>query len=421
MTASTAINPSTGLSNAQVLASSTAAAQAAAKTIGGTYTDNSSGSGGFKPGPTTPSFSAPATINSANTSPSSQVILPPPPMPSSAGTNAMTQIAGTAAAATATSPATTPTTTETDAQTAFQAYLKSIQQPPDTAKIYQKDLNNSNVAVDQQAVNTYQSQLNAITAKAQADKLSLVGQGNGVPNPIIGGQQAEIDREAAIQALPISAQLAAAQSNLTLAQDNVDTLFKLQAADAQNKVTYQNSLITAVYNFATSEQKTQLDALTTANNQKFQTQTNNLNYAQSLATAAISNGQSGIAAQLMKLDPTDPNYAANIATLAGGIQVKSASVPLADQKTYALSSLQQSVVSNNGGQPLSDGKTYVIDKNGYISTDALKQIIAAAPSENLTAADVLTELRPYIYAPKGVVDPGYELNKAEAALVNAAS
>lgn len=276
----------------------------------------------------------------------------------------MTQIAGTAAAATATNPATAPTTTTTDADTAFQTYLKSIQAPPSTADEYTADRASSGIDADQQAVNTYQSQLNAITAKAQADKLSLVGQGNGVPNPIIGGQQAEIDREAAIQALPISAQLAAAQSNLTLAQDNLDTLFKLRSEDAQNQVTYQNSLVTAVYNYADDKQKTELAAVQDQNNKAFTLMTNNLNYAQSLATTAIQNGQPGLAAQLMKLDPNDTNYAANIATLAGGIAV---------QKAPTAAEAQAQI-----GADLADSKTYLTTNPGN-AADARQAFIAAHP------------------------------------------
>lgn len=379
-------------------------------------TANSEATGQTGNGTGIPLYAAPTTINSTNTAPTTPIQIPTPPTPSNAGTQAMTAISGTATAP----AATTSTDGSTDpAETAFQTYLKNIQAPPDTATIYQNDLNASGVTADQQAVNNYQSQLNAITANASAAKLSLVGQGNGVPNAIIGGQQAEIDREAAIQALPISAQLTAAQGDLTTAQDNVDTLFKLQAADAQNQVTYQNSLVTAVYNFATSEQKTQLDALTAANNQAFTTQQNDLNYAQSQSTLAIQNGQPTLAAQIMKLDPTDPNYRTNVATLAGGIQVQKSApaVSIADQKTEALASLSDFVQSNNNGTPLSYGP--VVDSNGDITPAALKAMLAAAPGLNLTASEVLQSVAPNLYSTDGVVSSNYGLNAAELKLVNA--
>ncbi len=366
---------------------------------------------------TTPYSATPTTVNSTNTAPAAPVVLPSPPIASKTGTNAMTQLAGTAAAATVTTPATPPATATTDADTAFQTYLKSIQAPTSTADEYTQAKADAGVAAKQQEVNTYQAQLNAITAKAQADKLSLVGQGNGVPNPIIGGQQAEIDREAAIQALPVSAQLAAAQSNLTLAQDNLDTLFKLRSEDAQAQVTYKNNVITAVYNYANEKQKTQLDAIKTANAQNFTTQQNNLNYAQTLATAAITNGQPGIASQLMKLDHTDPNYAANIATLAKGIVVtpKSGNQTVAEKQDAATANLQ-SIISS--GQKLKNGDS-VTDDNGYMTPAAWNAFINEAPAEGLTRNAFIKNFGYLLYKDpdSGNIPSSYKLSPQEQKLV----
>ena len=370
-------------------------------------TAGSIANGNTAPGTGTPLYAAPSTINSANTKAAPSIQLPPPPTPSNAGTQAMTNIAGQTAAVPPPTP-TTPAATTDQATTDFQTYLKGLQAPTNTADLYATDRANAGIDNLQQNVNTYQAQLNAITAKASADKLSLVGQGNGVPNVIIGGQQAEIDREAAIQSLPVAAQLAAAQSNLTLAQDNVDTLFKLQSADAQAQNSYQNSLVTAVYNFATSEQKTQLDALTKANDQKFTTQQNNLNYAQSLSSAAIQNGQPGIAAQLMKLDPNAPDYAQQIATLAGGIQVAqktTGGLTFDEQNTIndknqandvaqAVQDFQSRMQSQNekGVNPeaYSNYKAQLVNKYGYSAATALDTAMSVAsnPLDNTKGINV---------------------------------
>lgn len=306
--------PNSSSQATQASDAATASGQVGAKIVAGTI-----------PGGT---IAPPGTINSANTTSSTGVIMPTPAPASKLGTNTMTALSGVAGAGTTTGTTngtTTTTTTATDADTAFQNYLKSIQAPTSTADIYSQAKQDAGTVAAQQRVDILQGQLNAITAKAQADKLSTTGQGRGIPEAIIGGQQAEIDKEAAIQALPVAAQLAAAQNDLTRAQDNLDTLFKLRSEDAQNKVTYNNSVIQAVYNYADAKQKTQLAAIQKTNDQNFSLLTNNLNYAQSLATAAISNGQPSVAAALMKLDHNDPNYAANIANLAKGIVVTKAS------------------------------------------------------------------------------------------------
>jgi hypothetical protein len=72
-------------------------------------------------------------------------------------------------------------------------------------------------------VNNYSAQLNTIVANRDANLLRVEGQGRGIPETIIGGQQAQINKEAAIQALPVQAQLSAAQGNLELAQSHINT------------------------------------------------------------------------------------------------------------------------------------------------------------------------------------------------------
>lgn len=367
------------------------------------------------------SYAAPTTINSANTKSNTGVVLPPPPVASKTGTNAMTQMAGAAAAAVVppADPA-TPASKTDSSDTPFQTYLKSVQAPVSTADEYAQAKSDSGVVAGQQAVNTYQAQLNAITAKAQSDKLSLVGTGNGVPNPIIGGQQAEIDREAAIQALPVAAQLAAAQANLTLAQDNLDTLFKLRSEDAQAKLSYSNNLVTAVYNYATDTQKTQLAAIQKTNDQNFSLMTNNLNYAQSLATAAIHNGQPGIAAQLMKLDPTDPNYQQNIGILSKGIVVQKAAPAqtLAEKQDNAVSGLQNILSS---GQKLKNGSA-ITDANGFMTPAAWNAFIAKAPAEGLSRQEFIKNFGYLAYPDPdtGAISKAYNITPVEQKLITGA-
>ena len=59
------------------------------------------------------------------------------------------------------------------------------------------------------------------------------GQGRGQIGDFIGGEQARISREAAIQALPIQAQLATAQADLDSARSYASQLFQAQSQDAE--------------------------------------------------------------------------------------------------------------------------------------------------------------------------------------------
>jgi hypothetical protein len=111
----------------------------------------------------------------------------------------------------------------------------------------------------QQEVNDLTAQLNAMSAETQASQLSTVGQGRGIPQAIIGGQQTQLERERAIRALPISAALNAAQGRLSAAQDNINTILTLTQKDNEAKYQYQKDQINYALQFADAEQKAQLE------------------------------------------------------------------------------------------------------------------------------------------------------------------
>lgn len=145
--------------------------------------------------------------------------------------------------------------------------------PVDSASIVAQQEAAAGIQQKQQAVNDYTAQLNAINAKAQAAQLSVTGQGRGIPEAIIGGQQAQIAKEAAIQALPVAAQLSAAQGNLQMAQQHVDTYSKLLISDAQNRYDQQIAVIQAVIPFATASEQRRLSLLDQQAKQTFEQST----------------------------------------------------------------------------------------------------------------------------------------------------
>lgn len=240
-----------------------------------------------------------------------------------------------------TAPATSSGSTTPSASTdGFMANLKSylgLQTPPPSATdIYNSLPEKATFEAAQQNVQNLTGQLNGIVAKSQADSLSVTGQGRGVPEAIIGGQQAEIAKEAAIQALPVQAQLAAAQGNLQLAQDHLDTVFKLREQDAQSKYDYQTKLIDSVFTFANQEEQRRLDDMKTTAASNLSRVNNALNFAQTLSTSATKNGQVDVAASLTKLVPPDPSsktfnqdlidYNASISKIQGQIKGDSTAV-----------------------------------------------------------------------------------------------
>lgn len=170
------------------------------------------------------------------------------------------------------------------------------------------------VEAAQREFNRYSSQINAITAKRDADQLSLEGQGRGITDVIIGGQQARIGREAAIQALPIQAQLAAAQGNLEQAQLLMGQLFSAKSADIQADLTYRTSLASSVMLWATSSQQAILQAKQADIAQQAQTAQANLAYQRELGLQALEYGQNGLITGISSIDPKSATFEQDIAS-----------------------------------------------------------------------------------------------------------
>lgn len=221
--------------------------------------------------------------------PANAAVIPTPPIstvnPASVtGTNA--QIAANTQALTqaqldaqnAASGQTQQTAPTNDLTSLFNKYLGSMSAPAATPMPVQADQSALNAAkqaqIDAQArlagVNT---RITGLTAEAEAAKLAQENTFGTTGNTV--GQQAQIDRNYAIKALPMQiealtaqAQVAQAQGNTALAQDvlqqaqqHLDTVYKVQQQDAQNAYDYKTKIATAVYNFASEQQKAKLDAL----------------------------------------------------------------------------------------------------------------------------------------------------------------
>ena len=198
--------------------------------------------------------------------------------------------------------------------------------PKQESILQSPEIVNQNAIVEQkrQAVQNYTNQLNSIVAKAQADVLSTKGQGRGIPEVIIGGQQAQINREAAIQALPIQAALSASQGDLQMAQDHLSQLVNIKTEEIQNTYKYKMNLYNAIKGYVDKAEAVQLSALEKKATQENAVQINNLNFAQTLATSAFNNGQVNVGASIMKLmaNPASPTFMKDVSAYAGQIQSK---------------------------------------------------------------------------------------------------
>lgn len=231
--------------------------------------------------------------------------------------------------------------------------LGQIEMPNNTA-LYDQVEKDARIREKERAFSTYTNELNNITTKAQAESLALEGQGRGITESIIGGQQAKINREAAIQALPVQAKLAAAAGDLESARAYVTQKFNLLAQDAQQQYEYKTKLVDRVYDFANEQQQRQLTALQRKEDQAFQLQLQDLDFAQQKELATFKAGLESASATPAVLPPiVDPvtGKADPISNLTAAIASSGASDNVNLQNVAGvLSSIQAFAESNADGE-----------------------------------------------------------------------
>lgn len=202
----------------------------------------------------------------------------------------------------------------------LQDMIKAIGAPVDTARIYEKEARAAGLEQKRQEVQNYSNQLNAIVAKSEADVLSTVGQGRGIPEAIIGGQQAQIRREAAIQALPVQAQLAAAQGNLELAERHVDKMFELKSADARAQYEYKSKVYSMIYDFMDKKEQAKLAEISKKEDRAYQEKQANIDTLNQWAKMAVETGQSDLITSFASINPSSPTFQRDFAKVQSKIK-----------------------------------------------------------------------------------------------------
>lgn len=221
-----------------------------------------------------------SAITSSDLAPTEKINLPPvsaPAVPDITANNAGLTDQTTGVSTTGNGMLTvTPVTSDkyagaTKLQNDFEAALAKLNNEATSAGDIQRKLEKeTQLRQKQQAVNDYTAQLNTIVANRDANILRVEGQGRGIPDVIIGGQQAQINKEAAIQALPVQAQLAAAQGNLQLAQDHINTWGNILMRDAEQQYNRKKEVLTSVRDFAVGIEFKRIADLDAANERKYQ-------------------------------------------------------------------------------------------------------------------------------------------------------
>ena len=209
-------------------------------------------------------------------------------------------------------------------------------------------------------VNSLQGQINTITSSRDAQSLALEGQGRGQTGDFIGGEQARISREAAIQALPIQAQLATAQADLDSARSYASQLFQAQSQDAQARYQYQRELNASIYNFLDGKEKLKMAQLEKQQDRAFQVEQTNRGTLKQIGLQAIEYGQGALAGEIMRLDPKsatfEQDYADVVSRLRKPVAVGSSKRDTQVVNGQLIDMQTGEVISNVGGAGGANGK-----------------------------------------------------------------
>lgn len=231
---------------------------------------------------------------------------------------------------------------EKASQDNFQSYLDRLAPPPSSADAYNKAQRESGVMQKQQLVTDLTGKLNSIVSQGQQNQLNVVGQGRGIPEAIIGGQQAQFARETAIQALPVQAQLSAAQGDLDAAEEHLNTLFKIYSDDATNEYNYKKGINEAIYNFTDKKNQEKLKEIQIGQDRAYQEKRDSIKEQQDYAQMALSNNQGSLSASISRLNVNSPTYKEDLSKLIGKIKdpVKEANLRKLNMEIAALNNPQ---------------------------------------------------------------------------------
>ena len=278
---------------------------------------------------------------------------------------------------------------QNESQNNFQQYLDRLAPPPSSEEAYQRAQRETGLLEKQQKFNELSGRLNAIVNQGEANKLSVIGQGRGIPEAILGGQQAQFARETAIQALPVQAQLSVAQGDLEMAEQNLNTLFKIYSDDATNEYNYRKGINEAIYNFTDKQTQSKIQALQKKQDREYEQQQSDIKMKQELATIVTKFGGSSA---LIKSIADAPNYTSALA-------IKGVSRYMSDPVENAIKNAQLSKLNAelSGSSGLSQDQ-----KEKIASNPTAKQSVARIGVIG-AVQDYISKLEKY-KGPSGTID-----------------
>lgn len=163
------------------------------------------------------------------------------------------------------------------------------------------------------------AKLKGIIANGEALKLSVIGQGRGIPEAIIGGQQAQIGRETAITALPVMAAVEVAQGNFQAANELMGQLFTAKSQFETNKLNYGLKVIDVISTAASKKEELQLGLVKDKLKAQEERAQKNIDAVNQISIKIAENGKStsSINTALSKINFSSPDAVNQALKIAG--------------------------------------------------------------------------------------------------------
>ena len=167
-----------------------------------------------------------------------------------------------------------------------------------------------------------QAQVQAVISKRDAQNLALERDASGrlITGAVLGRQQQDVNRQAAIEALPLQAlalaaqakvqglqgEEAFAQSTLKAAQDKLDAAFQYQFSREKSKVDLWNNQLDKIWTTLDAQEKERATTMKDAITRNQSAITDVRNAAQTAFQTASTNGQADLYAKFIQLPVPDP-------------------------------------------------------------------------------------------------------------------
>lgn len=165
-------------------------------------------------------------------------------------------------------------------------------------------------------VDSLTAQLNDIVVKQQQhlSRIREIGSNEGVTETVFGQQESNINRNYAMQALPIQAQIAAAQGDLERAQGYLKQVTDMRTEDINNDYTYRKGLFDFAKEYGDREEKALADKMSKESDRDWQMKLATMNDVHSFASSLLDSNPA-LASKLFNLDPKSATYQADASRL----------------------------------------------------------------------------------------------------------